>query len=307
MAPSHASAADPVTTLTGPGSPLDGMYLTYVGCDSMGGPATVPTTRINRGPEVAPLGRRSFGLVPSGPGTASGPTLSFLSLGALAAGVDVLATSGTTGASYIWVTTPDLQAGQAWRGRASLTVTPGGWQHVETATVRHEWELVDLLSGQTLARESATPADFVATHGDGPGLLVTGFGCDGQAFNVDAVRGNGRTWDFEGMALSTAILPSATELAPGDELSVVGSVADASGRVTGDPLVLQSRVPGSTGWTDESPLTYSGADGGSWVSVKVTETREFRWLRPESEYADEGASEPVLVTVEPRETDGASR
>ncbi|WP_297734238.1 hypothetical protein [Nocardioides sp.] len=288
-----------MTTLTGPGSPLDGMYLTYVGCDAMGAPAAAPTTRINRGPDVAPLGRRSFGLVPFGPGTASGPTLSFLSLGALGAGVDVHAASGTTGASYIWVTPPDLQPGQAWRGRADLSITPGAWEHVETAAVRHEWVLVDLASGEALAQESATPLDFVTTHGDGPGLLVTGFGCDGQAFNLDAVRGNGATWDFEGMALVTSILPSATQLSSGDELSVAGSVTDAGGRVTGDPLVLQSRVPGASEWTDVSSVTHSGPDGASWAGVTVSETREFRWLRPESEYADEGASEPVLVTVAP--------
>ena len=298
-APAQAKTTDPVTTMAGPGSPLDGMFLTYVGCDSMDAPASAPTTRINRGPDVAPIGRRSFGLVPSGPGTASGPSLSFFSLGALEAGVDVHAASGTTGASYLWVTTPDAQPGQVWRGRAALDVTPGTWQHVETATVRHEWVLVDLPSGQTLAEESATPAEFVAAHGDGPGLLVTGFGCDGQAFNLDAVRGNDRTWDFEGMALDTAILPSATRLASGDELSIAGSVTDVGGRVTGDPLVLQSRAPGASEWTDVSPLTHSGPDGASWATIKVTETQELRWLRPESEYADEGASEPVLVTVAP--------
>ncbi len=213
------------------------------------------------------------------------------------------AVAGTTGVSYIWVTTPDVAVGQAWHGRATLTVSPAGWQHVDTATVRHDWELVDLLTGQVTAREPATPAEFVATHGDGPGQLVTGFGCDGSGFNLDAVRGNGGTWDFEGLALATAILPSSTRLAPGDELSVAGSVTDAGGRITGDPLVLQSRAPGATEWTDVSPLTYTGPDRASRVTITVTETQEFRWLRPESEYADAGASEPVLVTVEAGVTD----
>jgi len=297
IAPVHARDTVPVTTMTGPGSQLDGMFLTYVGCDSMGGPAAAPATRINRGPVAAPMGRRSFGLVPSGQGTASGPTLSFLSLGSVGAAVDVHAEAGTTGMSYIWVTTPDTALGQAWHGRASLTVSRGGWQHVDTATLRHDWELVDLGTGLSSAHQSATPAEFVAAHGDGPGLLVTGFGCDGQAFNVDAVRGNGGTWDFEGLALATTITLSSTQLAPGDELAVAGAVTDAAGRITGDPLVLQSRAPGAAEWTDDSPLTYMGPDGSSRATITVTETREFRWRRPASEYADEGASEPVLVTV----------
>lgn len=297
---SAAQAGDPaVTTMTGPGSQLDGMFLTYVGCDSLDGAVSAPSTRINRGPGVAPLGRRSFGLVPSATGTASGPAISFLSLAALGAGVDVRAESGTTGASYIWVTALDAPAGHAWRGRAPLTVPPATWQHIDTATVPHEWQLVDLTTGMAMAVESGTPADFARRHGDGAGYVVTGFGCDGQAFNVDAVTGNGRVWDFEGLAVTTSIVPSARQLVAGDRLEVAGSVTDPRGRVMGDPLVLQSRIPGATEWTDVSPLTYTGPDGASRATVTVEQTAEYRWLRPESEYADAGASEPVLVTVTP--------
>lgn len=297
---SAAQADDPtVTTMTGPGSQLDGMFLTYVGCDTIDGPASAPSSRINRGPDVAPLGRRSFGLVPGGTGTASGPAITFLSLAALGAGVDVRAESGTTGASWIWVTALDAPAGYAWRGRAALTVPPATWQHIDTATVTHEWQLVDLTTGLTMAVESSTPADFAARHGDGAGYVVTGFGCDGQAFNVDAVTGNGRMWDFEGLTLATSIAPSANALGAGEQLEVAGTVTDLTGRVMGDPLVLQSRVPGTADWTDVSPLTYSGPDGASRVSVTVDQTAEYRWLRPESEYADWGASDPVLVTVTP--------
>lgn len=278
------------------------MFLTYVGCDAIDGPATAPSARINRGPGVAPLGRRSFGLVPGTTGTASGPVVHFLSLAALGAGVDVRAESGTTGASYIWVTALDAPAGHAWRGRAALTVPPATWQHIDTATVPHEWQLVDLTTGLTMAVESGTPAEFAVRHGDGAGYVVTGFGCDGRAFNVDAVTGNGRVWDFEGLALATSIVPSATQLVAGEQLEVAGSVTDPAGRIMGDPLVLQSRVPGTADWTDVSPLTYSGPDGASRATVTVDQTAEFRWLRPESEYADAGASDPVLVTVTPAPT-----
>ncbi|MEO5662750.1 MAG: hypothetical protein ABIR39_05660, partial [Nocardioides sp.] len=278
------------------------MFLTYVGCDTIDGAASAPSSRINRGPDAAPLGRRSFGLVPAGTGTATGPAITFLSLAALGAGVDVRAESGTTGASYIWVTALDAPAGYAWRGRASLTVSPVNWQHIDTATLPHEWQLVDLSTGLTMAVETSTPAEFAALHGDGAGYVVTGFGCDGQAFNLDAVAGNGRVWDFEGLTLSTSVVPSATELVAGDRFDVAGSVTDRNGRVMGDPLVLQTRAPGAVDWTDVSPLTYAGPDGSSHASVTVEQTADYRWLRPESEYADWGASEPVLVTVTPAPT-----
>ncbi len=303
MAPAQAADGGSSTTMTGPGSALDGMYLTYVGCDAIGDAASAPGTRINLGPGAAPLGRRSFGLVPAGAGTASGPTISFLSLASLGSGLDVRSESGTTGASYIWVTALDAPPGHAWRGRASLTVPPATWQHIDTATVPYEWQLIDLSTGMAMAVESSTPAEFTGRHGDGAGFVVTGFGCDGNAFNIDAITGNGRVWDFEGLSLATSITASAPAVGSGDQVRIAGSVSDGTGRITGDPLVLQSRVPGTDAWTDASPLTYMGPDGSSRASVTVTETREFRWLRPESQYADAGASDPVLVTVAPGQAD----
>lgn len=299
MTSAHAADAEPVTTVTGPGSALDGMFLTYVGCDALDGAVRAPATRINLGPDVAPLGRRSFGLVPDGVGTASGPTISFLSLARLGAGVDVRAERGTTGASYIWVTAPDAPAGQAWRGRASLSVPPASWRHIDTATTPHEWQLIDLTTGIAVEVETSTPVEFSSRHGDGAGFVVTGFGCDGNAFNVDAVTGNAKVWDFEGLSLATSVVSSASRLVAGSRLEVAGAVTDGQGRVTGDPLVLQSRVPGTGAWYDVSPLTYAGTDGSSRASVTVSKTREFRWWRPESQYADAGSSEAVLITVTP--------
>ncbi len=286
-----------VTTMTSPGSALDGMYLTYVGCAAFDAAAVAPTTRINLGPAQAPLGLRSFGLVPRGTGSAAGPTISFLSLGALGAGLAVRAEAGTSGTSYIWVTAPDTPPGQAWRGRAALSVAPATWQRVDNARLTYEWQQVDVSTGQVMASESSTPTDFVTRHGDGPGYVVTGFGCDGHAFNLDAVSGNGRTWDFEGLSLTTSIVASATKVASGQELFFAGTVSDHLGRITGDPLILQARAPGQAQWTDMSPLTYTDPDGTSQAQVTATRTQEYRWLRPQSQYADEGATDPVLVTV----------
>ena len=60
----------------------------------------------------------------------------------------VTASAGTSGASYIWTSAPDAPTGHAWLGRAALTVRPGGWQTVDTDTLRYDWQLVDLVTGQ---------------------------------------------------------------------------------------------------------------------------------------------------------------
>ena len=294
-----AASADGVSVRSGPGSAVDGMFLTYLGCDSFSAAATPPSTRVNLGPGVAPLGRRSFGLVPSAPGTASGPYVPFTSLAGAGASVAVTASAGTSGASYIWTTAPDAPPGHAWLGRAALTVRPGGWQTVDTTTLRYDWQLVDLVTGSSTPGAAATPAEFVAAHGDGPGYVVTGFGCDGHAFNIDAVRGAGQTWDFEGITLDTTIAASAPQVPAGNDVVLSGHVTDAAGRVTGDPLLLQARTPGQGEWRTVSGPTLVGPDGWSRTTARVTEDTEYRWLRPEGEYADAGTSTSVVVRAVP--------
>ncbi|WP_156411361.1 hypothetical protein [Nocardioides sp. Soil805] len=296
------AGADGSSVRSGPGSAADGMFLTYVGCDSFFGPSSAPGTRVNLGPGTAPLGRRSFGLVPTAAGTASGPYVPFLSLAGAGASVAVTARAGTSGASYIWTSAPDAPSGHAWLGRAVVSVPAGGWHTVDTATLRYDWQLVDLVTGSATPGGSASPAEFVAAHGDGTGYVVTGFGCDGHAFNVDAVRGAGQTWDFEGTTLQTAISASAPQVEVGQDVVVSGHVTDASGRVTGDPVVLQARTPGVGEWRTVSDLTLVGPDGWSRASVTVTEDTEYRWLRPEGQYADAGSSASVVVRVVPSTT-----
>ena len=50
----------------------------------------------------------------------------------------------------------------------------------------------------------------------------------------------------------------------------------------------------------------SDPSGLARVDVPVTETTEFRWHRPQSQYADEGWSDPVTVTVD-RAAEAATR
>jgi hypothetical protein len=285
-------------TLAGASSGSSDMFVTYVGCSSFFGPSTAPRSRVNLGPLAAPAGRRSLGLIPQGAGTASGPYTTFTSLRALDASVAATAAAGTTGVSYVWTITPDTLPGTAWSGRADTAVPAGGWQDVRPADLTYTWSLVDLGTRQPVADGGrATPAEFAAAHGDGHGYVVTGLGCDGSAFNIDAVRSGGTTWDFEGITLSTAIGGGAASARPGDKVTITGTVRDATGRVTGDPLVLEARKPDGV-WQPLGDPRLADPDGTTRLEVVVETTTEYRWHRPQSQYADEGWSDTVTVRVE---------
>lgn len=289
--------ADGSRTLTGPSTGDANVFLTYVGCTDLFAPATAPQSRLNLGPFVAPLGQRSLGLVPSAPGTASGPFARFDSLAGFDSSVSVASSSGTQGVSYVMSITPSNPIGSAWSGRAALSAPSGSWTEVSAASLTYDWTLVDLATLAPLAQAgAATPSAFAAEHGDGEGFVVTGFGCDGHSFNIDAVRAGGSTFDFEGIVLTTSASVDRKLVDAGDRVSISGRVTDGGGRVTGDPLVLESRRPGG-GWTSTGPSVLSDPSGLARVDVPVTETTEFRWHRPESQYADEGWSDPVTVTV----------
>jgi hypothetical protein len=285
-------------TVSGPGTGSNDMFVTYVGCAGFFGPSTAPRSRINLGPQTAPVGRRSLGLIPQGTGTASGPYATFTSLTTLDASVAATAAAGTTGVSYVWTITPDTLPGTAWHGRADTAVPAGGWHDVRAADLTYTWSLVDLGTHRPVADGGrGTPAQFAAAHGDGHGYVVTGFGCDGRAVNIDAVRSGGTTWDFEGIALTTAIGGAAPTAQAGATVTLTGTVRDASGRVTGDPLVLEARTPGGS-WRPLGDPRLADPDGTTRLDVVVEETTEYRWHRPESQYADEGWSDSVTVRVE---------
>ncbi|MBC2934557.1 hypothetical protein [Nocardioides sp. zg-1228] len=288
-------------TLSGPATGDPDLYLTYVRCDDLMADAAAPGSRINLGPYAAPLGRRSLGLVPAGGGSASGPYASFPSLARLDSSVAVAATGGSSGVSWVMAVTRQSPRGTAWRGRAALSAPPGGWTTVSTSATTYDWALVDLASGRVLDRAgTATPAGFAAEHGDGPGFAITGFGCDGRAFNLDAVRASGSTLDFEGVSLTTTVAAGRQQVQAGQEVELTGRVTDASGRLTGDPLVLESRSPGRQ-WAPVGKPVLAGRDAVSRVVVPVSATTDYRWHRPESQYADEGWSDTVTVSVAPQD------
>lgn len=290
--------ADGAQRLTGPVTGNDDVFLTYVGCDHLFTPGTAPRSRLNLGPYAAPLGRRSLGLVPSVQGTASGPFARFDSLASFDSSVSVASTSGSRGVSHIISITASNPPGTAWRGRADLSVVPGAWTKVSAAATTYDWTLVDLATLATVSPAgAATPSAFAAQHGDGSGFVVTGFGCDGRPFNLDAVSASGSTFDFEGIELSTDAAVDRPRAQAGDQVTISGRVTDSGGRVTGDPLVLETRRPGGE-WRSTGQVVQSDPSGRSRVDVPVTETTEFRWHRPESQYADEGWSQVLTVNVD---------
>jgi hypothetical protein len=294
--------ADGARTLSGPVTGDADVYLTYVGCDSLFDAASAPQSRINLGPYAAPLGRRSLGLVPAGAGSAAGPYSTFDSLGGLDATLSVAATGGSRGVSWVMAVTGSSPAGTAWSGRAPVSVPAGSWSGVSAAALTYDWTLVDIRSGAVVADAGrGTPDQFTAEHGDGPGFAVTGFGCDGKAFNLDAVRASGSTFDFEGVQLTTSLTAGKQQAAPGEEVTLTGRVTDTTGRVTGDPLVLESRTPGGA-WAPVGRPVLADRDGLARAVVPVSETTEFRWHRLEGQHADEGWSEAVTVKVTQPET-----
>ena len=299
VVPAHA---DEVRTLAGPATDDPDVYLTYVSCAGFFAPAAAPQSRLNLGPFTAPMGRRSLGLVPPGPGTATGPFARFDSLTDLD---PTFAATGGSGVSYIWAVTEDTPPGAAWSGRSVIAPAPGGWRKVAASALSYDWTLVDLNTQVPRGGgEVGTPAQLAAEHGDGSGFVVTGLGCDGAAFNIDAVSAGGVVYDFEGITLKTTIAATTDKARPDGTVEITGRVTDGAGRATGDPLALEARTPGGA-WAPVGTSVLSDATGVARVVAPVEETTEFRWHRPESQYADEGWSETIKIAVAESASPGA--
>ena len=269
-----------------------------------------PATRINLGPGAAPLGRRSFGLVPTGAGTASGPTISFLLPRPRSApALDVRSESGTTGASYIWVTSLDAPPGHAWRGRAS----PHGPSRDAGSTSTPRRVPPRVAAGRpdhrraSMAVSPRRPPSSWRGTATARAYVVTGFGCDGNAFNLDAVTRQRSRLGLRGPdALHLDHRVRAPAVAPASRSRIAGSVTDGTGRDhrrPADPPVARAR---DRRLDRRVPADLHGSRRLLACRRRPSpRRREFRWLRPESQYADAGASDPVLVTVAPGLADAA--
>jgi hypothetical protein len=300
-APLSPAAADDTVPVHGLAFPTSDTYLTYFGCaDLFHRDSAPPRVRIGQ-VEATPTGLRSFGLLMPGAGTASGPVTRVDSVASTTvAGFSARADLGSTGVAYVWYVSPGLDQGQVWAGRADLAVGPQ-WQYVDAAAATYNWTLYDAGNGNVVkAGGSATMAEFTSENGDGPGYLLSGLGCDGSEFVIDALRfgspGAVTTYDLEGITVTTSISASVTGPS-GKQVTLTGASVDIAGVPVGAPLVLQARPAGSPNFRAVGDPVAASMGGSVSVSLVPDRTTTYRWFMPATGYADAGFSPPVTVRV----------
>jgi hypothetical protein len=303
LAPITAQADDTVV-VPGTSFPGTGTYLTYFGCvDLFHVDQRGPAALLKRD-DAAPLGRRAVDLTLPGTGTAAGSVSLFSSVASAVSTLAVRAPAGSGGVAYTWYLAPDMAPGEVWSGRAGLTAAGDGWQQVDATTATYEWTRYDAATGAVLEQAgAATIDDFTTAHGDGPGYVLTGFGCDGGTFGVDAVRtglpGSVTTYDLDGWSVTTSIGPGVARVNAGEEVTITGSSVDASGRLMGATLALQARPKGAAEFQTVSDTVVAAADGTVSATVAPKVTTEYRWFFAERGYADEHVSPVTRVVVKP--------
>lgn len=301
--------ADDTVVVPGLAFPGANTYLSSFGCGDLPQAGSgSPQVRIGKGGPGPATGARSFWLHMTGPGSAAGPvhrvdSVAATSVSAFSARSD----QGSSGVAFVWFVAPGLEPGQAWVGRTALSVGPG-WQRVDTAGATYQWVLADATSGQALEDAgAATIPAFTTAHGDGPGYLLAGFGCDGHEFVLDALQvgspGAVTTYDLEAVSVSTTISSSADAVDVGEEVTVSGSTLGPGGAPVGASLVLEARPEGSEQFRPVGDRLHSAPDGTVTTTVVPEATTEYRWYLPETGYADAGWSDTVRVLVRPAPAD----
>lgn len=307
--PMAPALADDTVVVPGLAFPGASTYLSSFGCGDLPQAGSgSPQVRIGKGGTGPAAGSRSFWLRMPGPGSAAGPVHRVDSVAATSVSAfSARAEQGSAGVAYVWFVAPGLEPGQAWAGRAALSVGPG-WQRVDTAAATYQWRLVDATSGQVLEDVgAATVAAFTATHGDGPGYLLAGFGCDGHEYAVDALQvgspGAVTTYDLEAIPVSTTISSSADAVDLGGEVTVRGSTLGPGGAPVGASLVLEARPEGSQEFRPVGDRLHAAPDGTVTTTVVPETTTDYRWYLPETGYADAGWSDTLRVLVRPGPAD----
>ena len=231
------ASADTTVVVRGLGFPSAGLTgLAITGCPGLFDRVAEPVTSyLSRGD--SPIGTRSLKYDLAG-GNAVGSQQAVASMtGTSVAGLSVRAPGGTSGVAYAGYQPPaDWGTSRMWVGRADLSAAPGGWQSVDATGLTYTWTRYDLATQQRLpetADGTATVRAFAAAHGgDGPGFYTVGFGCDGQPFNIDALRsgspGAVTTYDLEGYTSSTAISGSASTVSPASRSPSPGACRTSS-------------------------------------------------------------------------------
>lgn len=297
-----AARADETVVVPGTAFPSSTTYLTYFGCvDLFRADTRGPLVRVTRD-AAAPLGRRATDLQLPGSGTAAGSVSRVDSIAATISSMAVRAVAGSSGVAYVWYVAPGMVPGEVWAGRADLTTATDGWQQIDAAAASYDWNRVEAATG--LVRERAGVAgidDFTAEHGDGPGYLMAGLGCDGRAFGVDALRvgapGSVTTYDLEGSSVSTSITASHEQISRGGDVSLSATSVDAAGQPMGSALVLEARPEGAAGFRPVTDAVLAGPDGSVTTTVSPEVTTDYRWFFAERSYADAHRSPTVTVSV----------
>ena len=303
-----AAHADETVVVPGTAFPSTSTYLTYFGCvDLFHADTRGPLVRVTRD-DAAPLGRRATSLELPGAGTAAGSVSLVGSVAGATSSMAVRAAAGSSGVAYVWYLAPGMLPGEVWAGRADLTATADGWQQIDAAAASYDWSRVEAATGAV--REQAGVAgidDFTAQHGDGPGYLMAGLGCDGRAFGVDAIRvgapGAVTTYDLEGWTVSTSITASHTQVRRGDVVTLGATSVDAAGQAMGSALVLEARPEGAAEFRPVTDAVLAGPDSSVSTTVSPEVTTDYRWFFAERAYADAHWSSTVRVVVEPAAVD----
>lgn len=301
--PWSAAHADQTVVVPGTTFPTSDTYLTYFGCvDLFHADTRGPSVRVVRD-EAAPLGRRVADLALPGAGTAVGSVSLVDSVSAATSSMAVRAAAGSSGVAYVWYLAPGMLPGEVWAGRADLTTTADGWQQVDAAAAAYDWSRVDAATGAVHERVGVAGIDdFTAEHGDGPGYLMSGLGCDGRAFGVDAVRvgapGSVTTYDLEGWSVATSIAVSSQRVEPGQEVAIAATSVDAASAVMGASLVLEARPEGAAEFRPVGEAVTADSAGQVTTTVAPEVTTEYRWFFADRSYADAHWSPTVRVVVE---------
>jgi len=296
-----AARADDVVQVPGTSFPGGDTYLTWFGCAGLFGPAAAgPRSSVGLDAD-APLGSRAIGMDLPGTGQATGPVTRVDRVAHADWSLWVRPVEGGVGAAHVWYVSAGLEPGEVWSGRADLTAATGQWQRVTPGTATYTWtRLVAAPAEVVEPLGTATIADFTAEHGDGPGYLLAGFGCDGAPFVLDSVTAGGTTYDLDGIPVATTIEASGSQAAPGAEVTLTGRTLDDVQRVTAAPLVLEERPAGAGEWAPvRAELLTAQPDGALVATVTPASTTDYRWYRPATEYADEGWSPVATVRVGP--------
>ena len=310
--PLSAVSADSTVVVRGIGFAAgSSTSLAIMGCDAMyDSPGAAVATYLSPSPG-GPAGTRALKYDLDG-GTAVGSQHRVASMtGTTVAGASVLAADGTSGVAYAAIQSPeDDGTTLAWIGRASFAVDAGAWRQVNAADLTYTWTRYDFATQRPVGEDggSATVPAFVARHGgDGPGFYAVGFGCDGHAFKVDALRtgspGDVTTYDLEGYTTATGISGSAARVTAGEPVTLHGTLSsDMIGPLAQGVLALEAQPFGESGFTPVAGAALDVSDGQVTTTLTPTTHTVYRWRFGGSSSADGSVSPLFAVDVAARVT-----